>query len=112
MVHPTVPTREQVQERLTSLHDSPVNTVDAGDDVLQPIFRYLMAIPAHPSDGHIHWFCAKADSVTINAATFLIRLFAYDGHGELWKNQLHTCITMCPGCVQGLEQAKETSRHT
>jgi hypothetical protein len=113
MASSTVPTRAQVEVRLASLRDNPVNTADAGENVLAPIYQYLMAIPADFSDGNVHWFCAKAEAVTTGAATFLIRLFAYSSplvHG--WQKRLETCLTGCPACVQGFCEAKSTSRHT
>ena len=61
----------------------------------------------------VHWFCDKADATTIEAATFLIRLFAYDSEEvKRWKEGLQKCVTACVPCVQGLEQQKILSRQT
>ncbi|KAG1848713.1 SEN1 N terminal-domain-containing protein [Suillus subalutaceus] len=71
----------KVKTLLTSVRDTPVNTADGADDILQPIFSYLMDIPPSASDNTYHWFCSRADQLTIGAATFLLRLFA--GFGEV-----------------------------
>jgi len=100
-----------MESRLASLRDNPVNTVDAAEDVLVPIYEYLMNVPT--VDGKHHWFCSKSDSTTIGAATFLIRLFAYDSIlVQGWKKRLEICLTTCAACVQGFGEVKKTSRST
>lgn len=102
-----------VEKLLTNLRDSPVNTEGANDDFLGPIFAYLIKIPANPLDGLIHWFCDHANQLTIEAATFLIRLFAYDSpRVDNWKGKLWSCLEGCSGCVRGLENAKLSSKDT
>jgi len=109
----TTPSRAGIEACLATLRDQPVNTDDNGRNVLAPIYNYLISIPAEVSDGVLHWFCLKADSVTIDAATFLIRLFAYESDNvTTWKRKLKSCLTGCSECVQGLEEVKVTSRHT
>jgi senataxin len=113
MAFPPAQMRAEIETRLVSLRDNPVNTADSSQDVLPPIYRYLMAVPTDPTDRNLHWFCARADSVTIGAATFLIRLFAYESElVEEWKKKLEACLTACPACVQSFGEVKITSRHT
>ena len=109
----SIPDRAVVEARLATLRDQPVDTSDNGQNVLTPIYAYLMSIPPDHSDGRTHWFCPQADAVTREAATFLIRLFAYDSENvKAWKKRFETCVSECCHCIQGLESAKVTSRHT
>ncbi|KAJ6508793.1 SEN1 N terminal-domain-containing protein [Mycena sanguinolenta] len=102
-----------VDNQLATLRDSPVNNDGASDAVLASIFTYLMGVPADASDGRIHWFCGRAVSTTLAAATFLIRLFAYSSPlVEQWRTKFRACLNGCPDCVQGFEEAKITSKHT
>ncbi|KAJ7935638.1 hypothetical protein B0H13DRAFT_1854272 [Mycena leptocephala] len=64
-----------VDRQLATLRDSPVNNDGASDVVLSSIFTYLMGVPVNASDGRLHWFCNRASSTTVAAATFLIRYF-------------------------------------
>ncbi|KAF8908972.1 SEN1 N terminal-domain-containing protein [Gymnopilus junonius] len=101
-----------VGKLLAVLRDTPADTQAASDAVLGKIYQYLIAVPAS-SDKHVHWFCTQADSTTIDAATFLIRLMAYNSvQVTEWKKRLHECLTHCALCVQGLETAKVTSQET
>jgi senataxin len=107
------PSKADVEARLASLRDKPVGSGDGGENVLFPIYSYLMAVPGDVTDGNVHWFCPKAESVTVEAATFLIRLFAYDSDNvKAWKARFEKCLAGCSRCVQGLEEVKVSSRHT
>jgi senataxin len=109
----TTPSKADIETRLASLRDKPVGSSDGGENVLFPIYNYLMAVPADVSDGGVHWFCPRAASVTIEAATFLIRLFAYESDKvKAWKARFEKCLAGCSECVQGLEEVKVSSRHT
>ncbi|KAJ7109726.1 SEN1 N terminal-domain-containing protein [Mycena crocata] len=102
-----------VDEQLATLRDSPVNNAGASDAVLASIFTYLMSVPPNASDGRLHWFCARTVSTTVAAATFLIRLFAYNSPlVEEWRTKFQACLNACSRCVQGLEEAKATSKNT
>lgn len=97
---------------LATLRDKPVNSEQLDDGVLGEVYSYLMNVPS-TSSGELHWFCEKADSVTIDAATFLLRLFAYESDPvDIWKKRLQQCLTCCPSCVGGLEIAKVDSQTT
>ncbi|KAH9042137.1 SEN1 N terminal-domain-containing protein [Lactarius pseudohatsudake] len=64
---------------------------------MKVIFDYLFKVPAALSDGVYHWFCQRADSVTQEAAIFLIRLFAYDSQRvNDWRARMKTysCILL------------------
>jgi senataxin len=102
-----------VQSLLATLRDSPIDNAGASDKVLGTVYNYLMGVPTKPPDNVLHWFCRQAAPNTVGAATFLIRLFAYNSPlVEGWKTKLHSCLSRCPECVQGLEQAKVSSRNT
>lgn len=101
-----------VKGLLVTLRDNPADTTRASDDVLRDIYLYLMNV-VPTSSGDVHWFCDEASAVTIEAATFLIRLMAYDSEEVAkWKAKLHHCLSGCISCIQGLERGKVTSKHT
>ncbi|KIJ64432.1 hypothetical protein HYDPIDRAFT_187805 [Hydnomerulius pinastri MD-312] len=103
----------KVKALLASVRDTPVNTADASDDVLGPIYGYLMKVPSNSSDKCYHWFCSSADQLTVEAATFLLRLFAYNSPNvEEWKNRLRGCLAGCCACVKSFGEVKVTSRLT
>jgi senataxin len=109
----TLDTTSLVDKQLATLRDSPVNNDGASDAVLASIFTYLMGVLPDASDGRIHWFCGRAVSTTVAAATFLIRLFAYSSPlVEQWRTKFRACLNECPDCVQGLQEAKITSKNT
>ncbi|KAF5369282.1 hypothetical protein D9758_002689 [Tetrapyrgos nigripes] len=102
-----------VKVLLEKLRDSPVDSEQLSDDVLAKIYDYVMKTA---ETKRIHWFCTKAESTTvIEAATFLLRLFAYSDDNpkvSKWKGKLDECLNGCADCVLGLERAKTTSRET
>ena len=103
----------QVQALLERLRNDPVGSEGSTDSVMKVIFDYLFKVPANPSDGVYHWFCQRADSVTREAATFLIRLFAYDSQRvDDWRARTNTILASCCDCVRGLQEAKRTSQDT
>ena len=102
----------RIQSLLTTLRDNPVNSEQLDDGILGEIYSYLMDIPSTPS-GDLHWFCEKADTITVDAATFLLRLFAYESDlVKAWKKKFQICLTCCSSCVGGLEMAKVDSQTT
>jgi senataxin len=102
-----------VHSLLATLRDSPIDNSGASDKVLGTVYNYLMAVPVKPPDNVVHWFCRQAAPDTVAAATFLIRLFAYNSQlVENWKTILHSCLSRCSHCVQGIEQVKVSSRNT
>ncbi|KAF7365221.1 hypothetical protein MVEN_00393700 [Mycena venus] len=106
-------TNPAVDKILATLRDSPVNNDGASDAVLSSIFAYLMEVPPDASDSRIHWFCGRAVSTTVGAATFLIRLYAYSSAlVEQWRTRFRACLNGCSDCVQGLQEAKVTSMKT
>ncbi|KAF8635838.1 hypothetical protein AX15_000034 [Amanita polypyramis BW_CC] len=104
---------KDVQKLLKSLHDTPIDNAGASDEVLGKVYAYLMNIPPSTEDRKLHWFCDKADATTVAAASFLLRLFAYDSpQVDAWKTRLHSCLRGCCGCVWSMERIKVDSRHT
>lgn len=104
---------KQVQVLLEQLRSDPIGSEGSTDSVMKDVLDYLFKVPAAPSDGVYHWFCKRADSVTREAATFLIRLFAYDSQRvDDWKARMKTILTSCCDCVRGLQEAKRTSQET
>ena len=107
----TVP-NDRVQTLLATLRDHPVNSEQLDDGILGEVYSYLMDIPS-TSSGDLHWFCEKANVTTVDAATFLLRLFAYESDPvKIWKERLQQCLTCCSACVGGLEMAKVDSQTT
>jgi len=112
MAKPPPPPRD-VQSILKSLHDAPIDNAGASDEILAKVYGYLMGVPPSPLDHNLHWFCDKAQATTVAAASFLLRLFAYDSpEVEKWKVRFNQCLRGCCGCVRSLEQVKVASRHT
>ena len=106
-----MPALQLVRKTIKQLRDVPANTSGAGQDVLQLISDYLVEVS--PKEGPVHWFCAKADQLTIDCATFLLRLHAYDaGSIQTWRGLFTRCLRGCCDCVYGLGEVKITSRHT
>lgn len=104
---------DNVKAILASVRDAPVNTEAGSDEVLIPVHSYLMKLPPDTSDKCYHWFCSRADQVTVEAATFLLRLFAYNsGLVDKWKARLKVCLAGCSKCVKGLGEIKVSSRST
>jgi senataxin len=101
------PEAKNVKNVLANLRDNPADTTGAPDAILEQVYLYLMEVP------EIHWFCKLADPTTVEAATFLIRLMAYESKEvSRWKSKLHQCLSACAACVQGLESAKVASQAT
>ncbi|KAF8843323.1 hypothetical protein BDN67DRAFT_945625 [Paxillus ammoniavirescens] len=104
---------DKVKALLASVRDTPVNTADGSDDILAPIFGYLMKVPPNKNDRRCHWFCSLADHLTVEAATFLLRLFAYNSpRVEEWKAKLVGCLAGCCDCVRVFGEVKVSSRST
>ncbi|KAJ3568749.1 hypothetical protein NP233_g5511 [Leucocoprinus birnbaumii] len=103
---------EDVKKLVTQLYHDPVDNAGVTDQILAQLYNYLLNSPKD-SKGKLHWFCHRANSTTIGAASFLLRLFAYDGdEAETWKGHLHSCLVGCCDCVTELELIKRTSRTT
>ena len=104
---------KQIQTLLERLREEPVGSEGSTDSVMRVVFDYLFKVPADSSDDLAHWFCRRADSVTREAATFLIRLFAYDSQRvNDWRARMKKLILSCCDCVRGLQDAKRTSQET
>lgn len=106
------PEVKNVKNLLANLRDDPADTTKASDAILEQVYLYLMEMPENDA-GEIHWFCKRADPTTVEAATFLIRLMAYQSKEvNKWKSKFHQCLSACASCVQGLESAKVASQAT
>ncbi|KAI0269828.1 SEN1 N terminal-domain-containing protein [Gloeopeniophorella convolvens] len=80
---------------------------------MSEVLDYLFKVPTDPSDGAFHWFCQRADPTTREAASFLLRLLAYDSQRvNDWKVRMKGMLRSCCDCVKGLQEAKEASRTT
>jgi senataxin len=102
-----------LQQLLEQLRGSPVNALDATESILATLYDYLMSVPIAPLDGLHHWFCDQATPVTFEAASFLIRLFAYSSDRvTAWKERFGEVLGGCAKCVKGLVEVKSTSRRT
>lgn len=102
--------KTDVAATLKSFRDTPVS--QAANSDLQSIFRYLVAENS-PADGPLHWFCAKADDLIVEAASFLVRLHAYNSPQVIqWRQRLQTCLAGCSACVKRLQEIKAQTRQT
>ncbi|TFY66727.1 hypothetical protein EVG20_g4365 [Dentipellis fragilis] len=103
----------RLKKLLNDLRDQPVDSSAATDEIISPIYNYVMKVPARPADGVVHWFCEYADDLTVQAATFLLRLFAYNSERvDLWKQKMQSMMGACCACIRGLQEAKWNSRET
>lgn len=101
-----------IETLLARLRDVPADSHSITDAVLGMVYSHLMSVPA-TATGDLHWFCSAAQPTTIAAATFLIRLFAYNSpEVDNWKKKFRLCLSKCSNCIQGLEEVKETSKST
>ncbi|KAI0785263.1 SEN1 N terminal-domain-containing protein [Abortiporus biennis] len=103
---------EEVRAKLASLRDTPAGTQDTSEAILALLYKFLIKNDT-VDEKTTHWFCSKADPLIVEAATFLIRLHAYNSKRVLvWRDHLKDCLTNCPDCVRGLQEAKVSSRYT
>lgn len=103
---------EDVKKVITRLYNDPVDNSGATDQMLAQLYSYLSAVP-NDGKGKLHWFCSRADPTTVGVASFLLRLFAYDGNeAETWREHLHKCLLKCCDCIAQFEIIKRTSRTT
>ena len=106
-------TYTSVKALLERLHDEPADTTIATESVLAEVYDYLMGVPTTQHDGLYHWFCNHAEPLTIDAASFLLRLFAYNSPKVVqWKGRFAAVLSGCVRCVKGLAEVKLTSRQT
>ncbi|KZT12026.1 uncharacterized protein LAESUDRAFT_691154 [Laetiporus sulphureus 93-53] len=105
---------DEIVAELQTLRDAPVIVPSEG--VLTLITNFLIGPPSnnpHVPQRFEHWFCRNANKLTVEAATFLIRLHAYNSpRVDLWRKQLMKCLSGCCLCVREYGAAKLTSRHT
>lgn len=103
-------TSQDVSNKLEEFRDAPVMQPSGQD--LYTIFQFLV-LENSPAESQLHWFCAQAQPLVFEAATFLLRLHAYSSSlVAQWREKLQTCMAGCAQCVKGLQEVKGTSRHT
>lgn len=103
---------KDINALLANLRDDPVDNTGATDQILAQLYNYLLGV-SRDKNGKLHWFCHHASPTTVGAASFLLRLFAYDGHeAETWRGHLNTCLIECCDCVAEFETVKRVSRTT
>lgn len=99
-----------ISTKLERLRDAPV--AQASNDELLSIFRFLIQETA-PNNGKVHWFCSQTQPLVLEAATFMLRLHAYNSKNVVqWRQRLQACLGSCSPCAKRLQDIKETSRHT
>lgn len=88
---PAGSSKEAVRQKLEFYRDFPPNTEDTKDNDLTPLIWRLMH-SAEDIDGRYHWFCHRADTLTHDLATFLLRLFAYksevNSRAKRWRDRM------------------------
>jgi senataxin len=103
--------RLQLEGLLKDLRD---NSVD-GQAGLKQLHDFLFTQHSTSTDhGVLHWFCNKVvDPLVPEAATFLLRLHAYDSPKvEVWREKLQIVLGGCVGCAKRLEEVNESSTTT
>ncbi|KAI5896492.1 uncharacterized protein SCHCODRAFT_01200004 [Schizophyllum commune H4-8] len=100
----------EIANLLADVRAEPAKYNKPSDTVLGAIFGLVVKTgPSEPSQ--IHWFCSQASETLSEAATFLIRLFAYNSPlVETWKAQYSLCVNECVQCALGVEIAKTRAR--
>lgn len=101
---------DDLAAKLKSLRDVPA--AEVSNQELFGIYKFLVPEGSTSRDTS-HWFCSQATPVTVEAATFLLRLHAYNSAKVAnWRKRLQACLGACPQCVKRLQELKETSRQT
>ncbi|KAF5338959.1 hypothetical protein D9611_008720 [Ephemerocybe angulata] len=97
---------------LTELRDNPADNASATESVLEIVFNHLTSVQ-EDTDGRLHWFCDQASPRTVASASFLLRLYGFNGDSvNRWKAGFHKCVATCCSCVQQLGEIKLSSRST
>ena len=65
------PSSDDISKQLQRFRDAPV--AQPANPELYGIFEYLV-LENTPARGPVHWFCAQAQPLITEAATFLLRL--------------------------------------
>ncbi|KAF5385735.1 hypothetical protein D9757_005459 [Collybiopsis confluens] len=100
-----------VRDLLKTFYDEPRDSTNVQESDLDAIYTYLQRSSVAKSK--LHWFCPSAEASVVEAATFLLRLYAYNSPKvEIWKEWLNKCLDNCGDCVLGFERAKIGSRKT
>lgn len=104
--------QESVDDILKRLRESPADNDVATETLLERIFSALMSVPATPA-GQLHWFCDQASETTFEAASFLLRLYGFNGPAvDSWKQGFQKCLSSCAACIESLECVKVSARST
>lgn len=103
---------DNIEELLVKLRDNPADNSSATEQVLARVFKHLNTAP-EDSNGRTHWFCSQAQPSIVGSASFLLRLYGFNGDSvNIWKAGFRRCITNCCSCAQQLEEIKMSSRST
>jgi senataxin len=103
--------QSDLERRLSQYAADPESVGITDTDALMSHCLELLA--AQKTDNFGHWFCHRAPTVVIEAATFLIRLHAYaNEHVERWKKDMIAVLHSCCDCGRGYENAKKKAKTT
>ncbi|TFK27976.1 hypothetical protein FA15DRAFT_612773 [Coprinopsis marcescibilis] len=104
---------EQIHALLQDLRDNPADNETADNILLQKVYDALTKTSQLPGSKEIHWFCDKVPTDTVECASFLLRLYAFNGpSAEEWKKGYRRSLRGCTQCVANLEHVKVSSRST
>lgn len=97
---------------LKGLRDKAAGIEELPEALLHAILDFVMRAPKIGSEHH--WFCAKAPPLLVEAATFILRLFAYreSTDVERMRERLSFVLDGCCDCVHVFQNAKWSSRLT
>ncbi|EJD50704.1 hypothetical protein AURDEDRAFT_83748 [Auricularia subglabra TFB-10046 SS5] len=108
-----VPKNEaQLEQLLAEMRDSPVGLEGVSEELLRYILNAVMQTPK--TGDCYHWYCAQARPLIKEAATFALRLFAYNAskHVEALRDRLALVLDECCDCVHEFQIQKWSSRET
>ncbi|KAG8930710.1 DEAD-box type RNA helicase [Tulasnella sp. 418] len=94
---------------LEELRNNPVNTGGSTDEYLKKCLDFVDS--KKPRSGPSHLYCSRTTEVVREAATFLIRLQAYQ-NSQAWKERLIALFRECLDCVRGYAEARGRSDKT
>ena len=102
--------KHAIEAKLKVLRDDPVTTASVQDKDMQLLHSHLMS--ASPDlDGSLHWFCPRAEPLTRELATFLLRLHGYKDM-DAWRSRIKDVWKSCADCIRYMDEAKVGSRKT
>ncbi|KAH7102537.1 SEN1 N terminal-domain-containing protein [Auriculariales sp. MPI-PUGE-AT-0066] len=102
----------QFAATLEQLRDNPVGLQGIKEDTLHAVLDFVLR--TDKIDGRYHLFCNLAKPVWVEAATFILRIYAYQDSSDVkrLRARFAQVLSECRACVQAFQARKWTSRRT